>query len=116
INYATQLINVVAGEFVGLQILLPGETAAPFTLTGKTGSPFSSGSLKAGEEFEVIVNAVDANWNVVGSTTDAISVTNADPLFAASSEFPTSISLVNGTATVPVVLKRANDIHALVVT
>src|SRR5881394_2830906 len=35
---ATQLETVTAGAFVKLQLLVPGETAAPGTPTGKTGS------------------------------------------------------------------------------
>ena len=41
------------------QILLPGETAAPGTLTGKTGTPVDQ---TVNQRFNVVVNAVDANW------------------------------------------------------
>ena len=53
--------TVNGGAFAKLQILLPGETAAPGTATGKTGTPSAQ---TAGGAFNVTVNAVDANWNL----------------------------------------------------
>jgi hypothetical protein len=55
-----------------LQVLLPGETAAPNTPSGKTGSPTAVG---AGANFNVIVNMCDANWNVVNSI-DTVQITS----------------------------------------
>jgi hypothetical protein len=43
-----------------LQVLMPGETPAPGTTTGKTGTPIKQ---KAGVPFQVQVNAVDDKWN-----------------------------------------------------
>ena len=57
-------ITVNAGAFAKLQVLVPGETAAPGSATGKTGTPTAQ---TAGTPFNVTVNAVDANWNVVSS-------------------------------------------------
>src|SRR5207245_645355 len=54
-------ITVNAGAFVKLQLLVPGETAAPGSATGKTGAPAAQG---AGTSYSVTVNAVDANWNL----------------------------------------------------
>ena len=51
-------IPVNLGAFAQLQVLLPGETAAPGTPTGKTGSPTAQ---TAGTGYTVTVNAVDAN-------------------------------------------------------
>src|SRR5207244_3410991 len=56
--------TVNAGAFTKLQILAPGETAAPGSATGKTGTPTAQ---TAGTAFNVTVNAVDANWNLVSS-------------------------------------------------
>src|SRR6185503_15965502 len=55
-------ITVNAGAFVKLQLLVPGETAAPGSATGKNGSPAAQA---AGTSYNVTVNAVDANWNLV---------------------------------------------------
>src|SRR5437773_7445153 len=56
--------TVNAGAFTKLQLLVPGEGAAPGTALGKTGSPTTR---TAGTAFNITVNAVDANWNVVSS-------------------------------------------------
>jgi len=84
-------VNVVVGPFVKLQLLLPGETAAPGTTTGKTGTPTG---LVAGSSFNVTVNAVDAAWNVVNTITDQIQLTTTD----ANATMPANISMVNGVA------------------
>src|SRR5207247_1000232 len=62
-------ITVNSGAFTKLQILMPGETAAPGTTSGKTGTPTAQ---TAGTPFNVTVNAVDANWNVATTTTDTV--------------------------------------------
>src|SRR6185503_18843434 len=51
-------MTVNAGTFVKMQLLVPGETAAPGSATGKTGTPTTQ---SAGAAFNVTVNAVDAN-------------------------------------------------------
>lgn len=52
-------------SFTKLQILLPGETAAPGTPTGKTGTPTPQ---TAWNPFNVTVRAVDDNWYPVESS------------------------------------------------
>src|SRR5438477_372710 len=64
----TPPITINAGAVTKLQVLLPGETAAPGTATGKTGTP-SAQTAGTGITNAIIVNAVDANWNVVSSAT-----------------------------------------------
>ena len=61
-------ITVNAGAFAQLQILLPGQTAAAGTPTGKTGNPTAQ---IAGTGYTVTVNAVDAAYNLV-STNDTV--------------------------------------------
>jgi len=75
-----------------LQILLPGETAAPGTSTGKTGTPTVEGS---GTSVDVVVNAVDNNWNVISYVTDSITITSSDT----GASLPPDAALVNGTQT-----------------
>src|SRR5262249_26434325 len=48
-------INVNPGAFAKLQVLAPGENAAPGTGTGKSGAPLGQ---TAGSSFSIIVNAV----------------------------------------------------------
>jgi hypothetical protein len=75
-------ITVNPGAEVKLQIILPGETAAPGTLSGKTGTP---NAQSAGIALPMTVNAVDANWNVVTGTTGSVSIGSNDPAFVHTS-------------------------------
>ncbi|KAA3613867.1 MAG: hypothetical protein DWQ05_16460 [Calditrichaeota bacterium] len=72
-----------------LQVLLPGMSAAPGTQMGYTGSPISQ---TTGVPFDVIINAVDENWNVVASS-DQVSATSSDPF----ANLPLPANLNNGT-------------------
>ncbi|HTL55256.1 MAG TPA: hypothetical protein VL361_06230 [Candidatus Limnocylindrales bacterium] len=73
-----------------LQVLMPGETAAPGTASGKTGTPTAQ---QAGLPFDVTVNAVDDKWNLVNYVTDTVKITTTD----ASASLPLDAALVNGT-------------------
>src|SRR5207247_9758228 len=75
-----------------LQILVPGETAAPGTATGKTGTPLGQNVSAA---FNVTVNAVDANWNLVNTVTDTIRITSSDP----AATLPANAALAAGSQT-----------------
>src|SRR6202011_5842326 len=92
-------INVIAAAFVKLQILMPGEVAAPGSATGKTVAPPSNET--AGIPFNVTVNAVDAYWNVVTTVTDTVGITSTDVIAA----LPGNTALVAGTATLSVTAK-----------
>ena len=83
--------TVTAGAFTKLQLLMPGETAAPGTATGKTGSPTAR---TAGTAFTVTVNAVDENWNPINSVTDTVGITSSD----AHAALPSDAALVNRNA------------------
>src|SRR5439155_487886 len=91
--------TVNGGAFAKLQILLPGETAAPGTASGKTGSPTAQTAAVA---LTVTVNAVDANWNLV-SRTDTVGITSSD----VSATLPANAALVAGTKTFSVTLNTA---------
>jgi len=52
-------ITVNVGVFAKLQVLVPGESAAPGTVNGKTGTPTAQ---TAGTAFTVTVNA----WTPIG--------------------------------------------------
>jgi hypothetical protein len=77
------------GPFTRLQVLLPGETAAPGTGTGKTGTPRAQ---TEGVPFDVIVRATDDQWNTVTTVTDIVSLMASD----ASATLPASVALVAG--------------------
>src|SRR6266481_2361598 len=87
---SSDLIPVNAGAFAKLQLLLPGETAAPGTGAGKTGLPAAQIS---GASFNATVNAVDANWNLINSVTDTVGITSSD----SHASLPANAALVTGT-------------------
>jgi hypothetical protein len=64
-----------AGPFTRLQVLLPGEEAAPGTATGKIGTPESQ---TVGVPFSVRVRACDDAWNTVTGITDVIAIGSSD--------------------------------------
>ncbi|WP_207532644.1 T9SS type A sorting domain-containing protein [Desertivirga arenae] len=92
--------TVNVGAFSKLQLLLPGEIAAPGTSTGKTGTPTAR---TAGSSFTVTVNAVDAVFNIVSSVTDQVRVTSSDP----NAVLPSNAALNSGTGTFTITLRTA---------
>src|SRR5207247_3206605 len=70
-------ILVNTGAATKLLVLLPGETAAPATATGKTGTPLDqvAGAAIVGG---IVVSAVDSNWNQVSSSTANVTLTTSD--------------------------------------
>src|SRR5207248_1417659 len=66
------------------QVILPGQTAAPGSATGKTGTPTPR---IAGASFNTLtVSAVDNYWNVVGTNiTVAITSSDANAILPANS-------------------------------
>lgn len=93
-------------EFTKLQVLLPGETAAPGTTTGKTGTPLPQ---VAGTAFDIVVNAVDDNWSLSSIASDMINITTTD----GTATPPADKRLSNGTATFSIIF---NDIGTFTVT
>src|SRR5439155_422769 len=67
-------ITVNVGPFAKLQVLVPGETVAPGTATGKTGTPTAQA---AGTAYNVTIRSVDAAWNLVSST-HTVGLTSSD--------------------------------------
>ncbi|HEX8994340.1 MAG TPA: hypothetical protein VF803_03750, partial [Candidatus Paceibacterota bacterium] len=95
----TNTFTVNPGAFAKLQILVPGETAAPGTVTGKTGAPTAQ---TVGAPLSVTVNAVDSNWNAVSST-DTVRITSSD----VNATLPSNAALVGGTKNFSVTLNTA---------
>jgi flagellar hook capping protein FlgD len=100
LTWALLASAATAGPYTKLQVLLPGETAAPGTSSGKTGTPRQQ---VTGMPFTVTVNACDASWNVVTSNSNSIKVDATD----ASATLPQPAQLVNGTQTFSVTLNAA---------
>jgi hypothetical protein len=102
-NNTSPTITVNASAFTQLQILLPGETAAPGTASGKTGTPTAQ---TAGTAFTATVNAVDASWNVITNATGTnytIHITSSD----ANALLPANNDLASGTRAFSVTLRTA---------
>ena len=72
-----------------LQVLLPGETNAPNTVTGKVGTPATQSDSAP---TMVTINMCDANWNIVNSA-DTIHLTSSDN----AADLPNDAALANGT-------------------
>jgi hypothetical protein len=81
-----------AGPYSRLQVLLPGETAAPGTPSGKTGTPSAQ---TVGVPFTVTVRACDNTWTLVTSVTNQIQILSSD----ASATLPTPKLLTSGATT-----------------
>src|SRR5205807_794785 len=94
-------ITVNAGALAKLQLLVPGEAAAPGTASGKTGTPSAQ---TAGTAFSVTVKSVDANWMQV-STNDTVAITSSD----ANAALPANTALASGTASLSVTLKTVGS-------
>lgn len=81
-----------AGPYTRLQVLLPGETAAPGTSTGKTGTPAAQ---TLGVPFSITVTACDNTWTPVTTVTNVVQVLSSD----ASATLPSPSQLTAGRAT-----------------
>ena len=83
-------IVVSPAAFTQLQLLVPGETTAPGSASGKTGTP---NAQFMGTGFEVTVNAVDAYWNLIDTVSDTVGLTSSDT----SATLPAAAALAAGT-------------------
>lgn len=81
-----------SGPYTRLQVLLPGETAAPGTASGKTGTPTAQ---VVGVPFSVTVRACDDTWTTVTTVTDAFQMSSTD----GSAMLPGPLQLVDGERT-----------------
>jgi hypothetical protein len=92
--------SAAQAQYTRLQVLLPGETAAPGTPSGKSGTPRAQ---VAGIPFTVTVNACNNNWNIVTSISNSIQLTSTD----ASATLPAPAQLASGTRTFTVTFNAA---------
>lgn len=92
--------TALAGPFVQLQVLLPGESPAPGAPGGKSGTPYAQ---VTGVPFAVTVRACDADWNTVPAASDVVRLTST----AGSAVLPAPSLLIGGIATFEVQLPVA---------
>jgi hypothetical protein len=91
-----------AGPYTRLQVLVPGETAAPGSSSGKTGTPLNQ---TAGVPFTITVRACDDSWNTVATVTDAAQILCSD----ASATLPSPAQLQSGQLTFTVTLNAGGQ-------
>ncbi len=94
--------QVFAAPFTRLQVLLPGESAAPGSLTGKSGS---ADAQTVGVPFSVLIRAVDDNWYLTPEISDAVSWGSTDE----SASLPAVAQLSGGQMTMSVTLNAAGS-------
>jgi hypothetical protein len=94
--------SAVAGPFTRLQVLMPGETAAPGTGSGKTGT---ASAQVAGLPFTITVRACDDTWATVTTVTHAIKILSSD----ASATLPPTTTLNAGVGTYSVTFNAAGN-------
>jgi hypothetical protein len=99
---AVAAVTVEAGPYSRLQVLLPGEQAAPGTVTGKTGTPEDQ---TVGVPFDIRVRACDSDWATVTSVTNLITLTSTD----GSADLPVDFLLGAGEATVSVTVNAGGS-------
>ena len=92
------LVN--AGTATQLQVLMPGRDSGTGQYYGQDGTPTTHSK---GAAFNVTVNAVDANFNVVSNRSDTVKITSSD----ASATLPGNAALVGGTKTFSVTFNTA---------
>ncbi len=95
-------VMAAAGPYTQLQILLPGETEAAGTISGKTGTPEAQ---TVGVSFDFRVRAVDEQWFLVDTITDVIAFESSD----ASATLPAGSPLVGGEALLTATLNAAGS-------
>jgi Big-like domain-containing protein/flagellar hook capping protein FlgD len=95
-----------AGPYTRLQVLLPGETAAPGTPSGKSGSPRAQ---VTGIPFTVTVRACDNTWTTVTTVTNSIQLTSSD----ASATLPAPAQLQSGTRSFQITMNAAGSFTVL---
>ena len=94
--------SAALAQYTRLQVLLPGETAAPGTGSGKSGSPQAQ---VAGLPFTVTVRACDNSWNTVTSISNTIQLTSSD----ASATLPGATQLSSGQQTFQVTFNAGGN-------
>jgi hypothetical protein len=87
-NGTSDPFTVHPGTFSRLQLVVPGQTAEPGSVSGVSGSPATQG---AGQAFTVDVYATDDYWNPLPSG-DTARLISSDPLAST----PLTSALVNG--------------------
>jgi hypothetical protein len=107
VSFAALLATpALAGPYTRLQVLMPGETAAPGTSSGKTGTPKAQVS---GIPFDITVRACDNTWTLVNSVSNSIQITSSN----ASATLPQPAQLQSGSRVFTVTFNAAGTFNVL---
>jgi hypothetical protein len=87
-------VTITGGPFAKVLVLAPGESPAPGTATGRTGTATDQ---SINYSFTLTVLATDAWWNPVGGVTDVVHITCSDP----NATLPPDEAMVDGRAELP---------------
>ena len=87
--------QLVQYQFTGLQVLPQGETNAPGTMTGYTGTAYVPGLTTDSGVANFTINAVDPTFHIISGVTDTIHL--VDNSGAGNSTDPNDAPMVNGT-------------------
>ncbi len=99
----TSQINVTAGEFDRLMVVLPGETPQPGgpQADGKIGTPTPQ---TASLEFDVRIRGVDQFWNLVDTATERVHLASDDDSLTPTNPLNNDQPLVSGELVMPLYL------------
>lgn len=99
----TSTINVTAGEFDRLMLVMPGETPRPGgpDADGKTGTPDPQ---TASLEFDARIRGTDQFWNLVETTAERVNLASDDGSITPTNPLNNNQPLVNGELVLPLYL------------
>ncbi|MBU8920221.1 MAG: hypothetical protein KOO63_00015 [Bacteroidales bacterium] len=100
-------VEVLPGEYAGLQVILPGEIPTGGMEPGFEGEPAAQ---SAGARFDLLLRAVDSWWNTVPDMNGTISIVPTD----AFADIPEVVRLSGGEAYVTTTFYRAGP-HTITV-
>jgi len=100
------LPSTALAQYTRLQVLLPGETAAPGTPSGKSGT---ARAQVVGVPFSITVRACDNTWNTVTNNSNTIQITASD----VSATIPSPAQLSSGTRIFQVTFNAAGNFTIL---
>ena len=105
-------VQVAAGAATQLLVILPGQTQAPGTATGRTGDPVMQ---VMGQVTTVNVVATDAHFNTSPSAAGPVTLTSTDGAATLPGAFPLSggtatVNVTNGTNGVSVLIASATGL------
>ncbi|MBP2681209.1 MAG: hypothetical protein H6Q78_1072, partial [Candidatus Krumholzibacteriota bacterium] len=89
--HTSRPVTILPGTYARIVLLAPGESIAPGTPEGRTGTATDQSINFA---FMLTVHATDAYFNTIGGVTDVVKITSGDPM----AELPPDTPMADGRA------------------